>query len=401
MSRSGLMMSQVDKYLAHNYYPLSVVVAKASGAWYEDVNGNKILDMLAGYSVANFGHCHPRITRAIIEQAQRLVVAPRSLYSDRLSEFGRTLAELCGMDKVLPSNGGVEAYETALKISRKWGYEKKGIQRGRAEIIVCYNNFHGRTMGAISASDVSEYKNGFEPLLSGFRWIPFGDSNALTRLITENTAAFFVEPIQGEGGINIPYHGYLREVVSICRKHNVLSVFDEIQTGFGRTGYDLAYQYEEGAKPDMLIVGKSLGSGIAVSAVAADDHVMKVMTPGIHGSTYGGNPLACAVAIEAISILRDEEMSDRSATMGAYFIGRLQEIKSPLIKEVRGRGLMIGIELIREAGGARRFCEALLKKGIFCKETHIDVIRLTPPLVISRVDIDWAIERIKRVFTKS
>lgn len=401
MSKSELMISQVDKYLAHNYNPLSIVITKASGAWYEDVEGNNILDMLAGYSVANFGHCHPRITQVIIEQVSRLVVAPRSLYTDKLAEFGQALAQFCGMDRVLPSNGGVEAYETALKISRKWGYEKKGIPKNQAEIIVCYNNFHGRTMGAISASDVPEYKNGFGPLLFGFRWVPFGDSDVLARLITENTAAFFVEPIQGEGGINIPPDGYLREVVSICRKHNVLSVFDEIQTGFGRTGYDLAYQYEgEGAKPDMLIVGKSLGSGIAVSAVAADNHIMEVMTPGIHGSTYGGNPLACAVAIEAIRILKDEKMSVRSATIGAYFLSRLKEIKSPIIREVRGRGLMIGIELVRGTGGARRFCEALLKEGIFCKETHIDVIRLTPPLVISRVDIDWALERIEKVLTK-
>lgn len=393
-------MSQVNKYLAHNYHPLPAVITKASGAWYEDVDGNQILDMLAGYSVANFGHCHPRITRAIIEQASRLVIAPRSLYTDKLAEFGQALAEFCGMNKVLPSNGGVEAYETALKISRKWGYEKKGIPRGRAEIIVCYNNFHGRTIGAISASDVPEYKNGFEPFLTGFRWIPFDDSDVLARLITENTVAFFVEPIQGEGGINIPSDGYLRQVVSICKKYNVLSVFDEIQTGFGRTGYDLAYQYEKEAKPDMLIVGKSLGSGIAVSAVAANDPIMEVMTPGIHGSTYGGNPLACAVAIEAIKILKDEKMSARSAAMGRYFIRRLKAIQSSLIKEVRGRGLMIGIELIPEAGGARRFCEALLKEGIFCKETHENVIRLTPPLVISRVDIDWALERIEKVLTK-
>ena len=401
MSRSAWMMNQVDKYLAHNYYPLPAVITSARGVWYKDIEGNKILDMLAGYSVANFGHCHPRITKAIIKQAQKLVVVPRSLYSDKLSEFGQALAQFCGMDKVLPSNGGVEAYETALKISRKWGYDKKGIPRGRAEIIVCYNNFHGRTMGAISASDVPEYKDGFEPLLFGFRWVPFGDSDVLARLITENTVAFFVEPIQGEGGINIPPDGYLREVVSICREHNVLSVFDEIQTGFGRTGYDLAYQYDgEGAKPDVLIVGKSLGSGLAVSAVVANNHIMEVMTPGIHGSTYGGNPLACAVAVEAINILRDEKMSERSARMGAYFLARLKEIKSPFIQEVRGRGLMIGVELVPSAGGARRFCEALLKKGIFCKETHINIIRLTPPLMISRVDIDWALERIERVLTK-
>lgn len=395
--KSTLMMSRADKYLARNYNPLPAVITSALGCWYKDVNGNQILDMLAGYSVANFGHGHPRIVRAIMEQAQKLMVVPRSLYSDKLAEFSEVLADFCGMDKVLPSNGGVEAYETALKISRKWGYENKGIPGGRAEIIVCYGNFHGRTLGAISASDVPEYRSGFEPLLPGFKWIPFGDAYALAKSITRNTAAFFVEPIQGEGGINIPYEGYLRDVVSICRGHNILSVFDEIQTGFGRTGYDLAHQHEERAKPDMLIVGKSLGSGIAVSAVAADNHIMKVMTPGIHGSTYGGNPLACAAAIEAIGILRDEKMSERSATMGAYFLSRLKEIRSPLIKEVRGRGLMIGLELVREAGGARHFCEALLQEGIFCKETHENVIRLTPPLVISRVDIDWVLKRIEKV----
>lgn len=406
MSRSERLIAETEKYLAHNYHPLPVVFTKASGAWYEDADGNRILDMLAGYSAGNHGHCHPRITRSLIEQCQRLVVAPRAGYTDKLPEFGRTLTEFCRMGKVLPMNSGAEAFETAIKISRKWGYKReKKVPDNQAKIIVCHNNFHGRTPGAVGASDVPEYRDGFGPFLPGFEWIDFGDPDSLGRIITKdkksqkNTVAFIVEPIQGEGGINIPPDGYLIEIERICRKYNVLLVFDEVQTGFGRTGYDFAHQ-REGVRPDILIIGKSLGGGLAVSAVLADDHIMNVIGPGDHGSTFGGNPLACAVAVEAVNVLKDERLTDKSAILGDYFLGRLREIKSPLIKEVRGRGLMIGLELAPCAGVARPFCEALLKEGIFCKETRDTVIRFTPPLVISMAEIDWAVERIKRVFTK-
>ena len=399
MNRTEQLIAETDKYLAHNYHPLPVVFTKAQGVWYWDVEGNQILDMLAGYSAGNHGHCHPRIVKALMEQCQRLVVAPRSAYSDKLAEFGRVITEFCGMDKILPSNGGVEAVETAIKLSRKWGYLKKGIEEKSAdsEIIVCAGNFHGRTTTVVGFSTESQYRNGFGPFAPGFEVIEFGNSDALEKAITKNTAAFLVEPIQGEGGINIPPSSYFKEVERICRKNNVLLVLDEIQTGFGRTGYDFAFQHEN-IRPDILIIGKSLGGGMAVSGVLANNEIMSVMTPGDHGSTFGGNPLACAVAIEAINVLKDEELSNRSALMGGYFIGKLKGIKSPLIKEVRGRGLMIGIELTPQAGKARPFCEALLKEGIFCKETRDNIIRFTPPLVITTIEIDWAMTRIEKVF---
>ena len=390
------IIERVEKYIAHNYHPLPVVFTQAEGVWYKDAEGNQILDMLAGYSAGNHGHCHPRITAALMEQCQKMVVAPRAAYTDVLADFGELITEFCGMDKILPANGGAEAVETAIKISRKWGYEKKGIDEENgevAEIIVCYDNFHGRSYGPISASSVPEYRKGFGPFLPGIEWVQFGDPDALERKINKNTAAFIVEPIQGEGGINIPDDFYLRKVERICRRNNVLLVLDEIQTGFGRTGYDFAFQYNN-IQPDMLIIGKSLGGGLAVSGVLANDEIMSVMTPGIHGSTFGGNPLACAVAIEAIKVLKDEKLSDNSAITGGYFLGELKKLKSPLIKKVRGRGLMIGVELV---GAARPFCEALLEEGIFCKETHDNVIRFTPPLVIRRLEIDWAMPRIARV----
>jgi len=396
MSRTERLIAETDKYLAHNYHPLPVVFTKASGVWYEDVEGNKYLDMLAGYSAANHGHCHPRIVDVAYEQFRRLVVAPRAVYSDRLTEFGKVITEFCGMDKILPANGGAEAVETAIKLSRKWGYLNKKINNDHAEIVVCNENFHGRTTTIVGFSTEKQYRNGFGPFTPGFKLIEFGNPDALGRIITKNTVAFLVEPIQGKGGINIPERGYFKEVQKICRKNNVLLVLDEIQTGFGRTGMDFAYQWEC-IRPDVLIIGKSLGGGLAVSGVLANDEIMSVMTPGDHGSTFGGNPLACALAMEGVSILIDERLSERSALRGGYFLSRLRDIKSPLIKEVRGRGLMIGLELTVQA---RPVCEALLRERILCKETRENVIRFTPPLVISIEDIDWAMERIEKVFRK-
>ncbi|KKR02486.1 MAG: Acetylornithine aminotransferase [Candidatus Yanofskybacteria bacterium GW2011_GWA1_39_13] len=399
MNRTEQLIAETDRYLAHNYHPLPVVFTKAKGVWYWDVEGKKIMDMLAGYSAGNHGHCHPRIVKALKDQCQRLVVAPRSAYSDKLAEFGRVITEFCGMDKILPSNGGVDAVETAIKLSRKWGYTYKGIEEKSAdsEIIVCSGNFHGRTTTVVGFSTESQYRKGFGPFAPGFNVIEFGNSDALEKAITRDTVAFLVEPIQGEGGINIPPSSYFREVELICREKNILLILDEIQTGFGRTGYDFAFQHEN-IRPDILIIGKSLGGGMAVSGVLASNEIMSVMTPGDHGSTFGGNPLACAVAIEAINVLKDEELSNRSALMGDYFKWRLKAIKSPLIKEVRGRGLMIGVELTPQAGGARRFCEALLNEGIFCKETRDNIIRFTPPLIITQSQIDWAMKRIEKVF---
>ena len=397
MSRTESLIAETEKYLAHNYHPLPVVFTKAEGVWYEDVEGNKYLDMLAGYSAGNHGHCHPRIVNAMVEQSKRLVVAPRAAYSDKLAEFGKIITEFCGMDKILPANGGAEAVETAIKISRKWGYLNKKINTDDAKIVVCNENFHGRTTTIVGFSTESQYRRGFGPFAPGFRVIEFGNPDALGRVITKNTVAFLVEPIQGEGGLNIPDDFYLREVERICRKNNVLLVLDEIQTGFGRTGTDFAFQHE-GIRPDILIIGKSLGGGLAVSGVLANNEIMSVMTPGDHGSTFGGNPLACAVAIEAIAVHKDEKLSDRSAEMGSYFLGELKNLRSPFIKEVRGRGLMIGVELVPQAGKARPFCEELLKEGIFCKETRDNVIRFTPPLVINRITIDWAMRQIEKVF---
>jgi len=395
-------MAETEKFSANNYHPLPVVLTEGKGVWVRDVDNHRYLDMLSAYSSQNFGHCHPRIVRVLTEQAKRLAVTSRAFYTDKFAEFSKVISNFSGMDKVLPANGGAEAVETAIKISRKWGYESKGVEKGSAEIITCEGNFHGRTTTIISFSTEHQNKNSFGPFAPGFRNIPFGDSGALDRSITKNTVAFLLEPIQGEGGIVIPPCGYLREVRSICRKNNVLLVMDEIQTGMGRTGFDFAYQEEDrfgGAKPDMLILGKALGGGmLPVSAVLADDKIMGVLRPGDHGSTFGGSPIACAVAIEAINVLREEKLSNNAKDMGRYFINRLKKIPSPLIKEVRGRGLLIGLELYPKAGGGRRFCEVALENVILCKETKENVIRFAPPLTINESQLDWSLERIKKVF---
>lgn len=403
--RTLKIIKETEKYVAHNYKPLPVVLHQEDkGAWVFGYYGKNdlCLDMLSCYSALNFGYSHPRIISALLAQLKKLTIVPRAFYHEKLGEFCRVLAEFCGMDKVLPMNTGAEAVETAIKICRKWGYKVKKIEPSKAEIIVCENNFHGRTTTIVGFSTEDQYRFGFGPFTPGFKIIPFGDIGALEAAIGENTAGFLVEPIQGEGGINVPPDGYLKKAASICREKGILFVLDEIQTGFGRTGYDLAYQYEgEEAKPDVLILGKALGGGLLpVSAVVAKNEVMDVIHPGDHGSTFGGNPLACAVGIEAVKVLQEENLSENSKKIGSYFLNELRNIKNPAIKEVRGRGLMVGVKLFPKANSARVYCEELLKEGILCKDTRENVIRFTPPLIITQEEINWALYCIRRVFSK-
>ncbi len=388
-----------NRYGAHNYHPLDVVIHRAEGIWVWDVEGNKYLDFLSAYSAVNQGHCHPRIVQALVEQAKMVTLTSRAFRNDRLGMMYQKLSELSGLPKVLPMNSGAEAVETALKAIRKWAYTVKGVPENQAEIIVCQENFAGRTITIISFSSEEQYKKGFGPLTPGFKMIPFGDAEALEKAITPNTAAFLVEPIQGEGGINIPPEGYLKKAEEICRKNNVLLIFDEIQTGLGRTGKMFAHQHE-GVKPDGITVGKALSGGFyPISAFISTEEVMDVFKPGDHGSTFGGNPLAAAIACAALDVLVEERLTERSAELGDYFINRLKQINSSYIKEVRGRGLFIGVELNKDAGGARRFCEALKDEGLLAKETHDHIIRFAPPLVIEKADIDWAYDRIEKVLT--
>ncbi len=389
-----------DKYGAHNYHPLDVVIDQAKGIWVKDVDGRKYLDFLSAYSAVNQGHNHPRIVKALMAQARRVTLTSRAFRNDQWPLMAKELCQMAGFDMVLPMNSGAEAVETAVKIARKWGYQKKGIAPDEAEIIACGNNFHGRTVTVISFSTEPLYRKDFGPFTPGFPIVPFGDAEALERTITPNTAAFLVEPIQAEAGILIPPAGYLKRVREICSRHNILFIADEIQTGLGRTGKLFAFQHE-GAKPDMVVIGKSLGGGcVPVSAVLADEPVMGVIKPGEHGSTFGGNPLACAVARESLRVIKEEKLVANAAKMGAYFTKKLRTLRSRHIKEVRGRGLLIGVELYPEAGGARRFCEALAAAGLLCKETHDNVIRFAPPLIIGTKDLDWAFVRIQDVFAK-
>ena len=386
-----------NQYGANNYHPLDVVLTRGEGVWVWDVDGKKYLDCLSAYSAVNQGHCHPRIANVVAEQARRLTLTSRAFRNDQLGLFYQKLVEISGMPKVLPMNSGAEAVETALKAIRKWAYTVKGIPEDQAEIIVCANNFHGRTITIISFSTEEQYRRGFGPLTPGFKIIPFGDVDALKVAITPNTAAFLVEPIQGEGGIIVPPEGYLEAAEKVCRENNVLFVLDEIQTGLGRTGKMFAHQYEN-VKPDGLIVGKALSGGFyPVSAFLATEELMGVFKPGDHGSTFGGNPLAAAIGRAALEVLVEEKLPERAAEMGEYFMEGLRKIKSPHVKEIRGKGLLIGVELKHEAGGARRFCEALAQEGILSKETHEHVIRFAPPLVIGKEEIDWALTRIEKV----
>jgi len=387
-----------EQYGAHNYHPLEIVVTRGEGVWVYDVEGKKYLDCLSAYSAVNQGHCHPRIFNAMVEQAKKVTLTSRAFRNDQLPFFYKELTALSGMEIALPMNSGAEAVETAIKTARKWGVLKKGVKDGKQEIIVCENNFHGRTTTIISCSTEQQYKQDFGPLTPGFVVIPYGDVKALEKAITPNTVAFIVEPIQGEAGILIPPKGFLSAASEICHKNNLLYILDEIQTGLGRTGKMFAYQHEENVRPDMLIIGKALSGGFyPVSAVVSSREILGVFKPGDHGSTFGGNPLACAIARESLRVLVEEKLADRSAEMGHYFKERLQTVKSKHVKEVRGKGLFIGVELHAAAGGARRFCEALKAEGVLCKETHENVIRFAPPLVIKREEIDWAFERVKKV----
>ncbi|MBD3866940.1 MAG: ornithine--oxo-acid transaminase [Acidobacteria bacterium] len=392
------LIEMEESYGAHNYHPLDVVIQKAEGVWVWDVEGNRFLDFLASYSAVNQGHGHPRIRKALEEQAGKVTLTSRAFRSDQLGPLYKEMCELSGYGRMLPMNTGAEAVETAIKAARKWGYKVKGVPEGKAEILVFTGNFHGRTTTIVGFSDEDQYKDGFGPFTPGFTMLPYGDLEAVRNAMNPNVVGILVEPIQGESGIIIPPDGYLKGLEALCREHKALFMTDEIQSGLGRTGKMFAYEHE-GVRPDVVIVGKALAGGFyPVSAILADDEVMAVFNPGDHGSTFGGNPLACAVAREAVKVLTEENMVQNSAELGEYFIDKLRGLESRHIKDVRGRGLWIGLELVPEAGGARRFCEALMTKGMLCKETHEHTIRFAPPLMITREELDWAYDRVVEVF---
>ena len=389
-----------NQFGAHNYKPLDVVLCRGKGIWVWDVEGNKYLDCLSAYSAVNQGHCHPRILKALKEQAEQLTLVSRAFRNDQLGPFYKEICELTRSHTVLPMNSGAEAVESAIKAVRKWGYEVKQVPDGQAEIIVCANNFHGRTLTIVGFSTEEQYRKGYAPFTPGFKIIPFGDAEALEQAITPNTVGFLVEPIQGEGGVVVPPQGYLKDVRRICDDNNVILILDEIQTGLGRTGKLFAEEHE-GIESDLTIVGKALSGGFyPISAVLSNKEVLGVFKPGDHGSTFGGNPLACAVARAALKVLIEEKLIENSARLGSYMMDRLREIPSPHVKEIRGKGLMIGVELHPQAGGARKFCEALQTKGLLCKETHEHVLRIAPPLIIQKPEIDWALERIADVLNQ-
>jgi ornithine--oxo-acid transaminase len=386
-----------DRFGAKNYNPLDVILCKGKGIWVWDVEGKKYMDFLSAYSAVNQGHCHPKIHQVLLEQSKKLTLTSRAFRNDQLAFFYKELCDLTQSHKVLPMNTGAEAVETAIKTVRKWGYETKGIPSDKAEIIVCDNNFHGRTLTIISFSSDENARQHFGPFTPGFKSIPFGDADALENTITKNTAAFMVEPIQGEAGVIIPPDGYLRKVREICTKNSVVLILDEIQTGLGRTGKLLAEEHE-GIQSDLTLIGKALSGGFyPVSAVLSNEAVLGVLNPGQHGSTFGGNPLACAIARTALKVLVEEGLIENAASMGTYFLESLKQISNPYIKEVRGKGLMIGLEFYPEAGSARQYCEKLKKNGLLCKETHDHIIRFAPPLVITKDQIEWALEIISSV----
>jgi ornithine--oxo-acid transaminase len=385
-----------ETYGANNYHPLPIVIAQAEGVWVEDPEGNRYMDMLSAYSAVNQGHRHPKIIQALIDQAGRVTLTSRAFHSDQLGPWYEKVAKLTNKEMVLPMNTGAEAVETAIKTARRWAYDVKKVEDNKAEIIVCVDNFHGRTMGAVSMSSNDEYKRGFGPMLPGIVVIPYGDIEALKGAITPNTAAFILEPIQGEAGINIPPAGYLQEAYNVCKEENVLFVADEIQTGLGRTGKLFACDWDN-VIPDMYILGKALGGGVfPISCVAASREILGVFEPGSHGSTFGGNPLACAVSLASLDVLEEENLTERSLQLGEKLLNQLREIDNPMITDVRGRGLFIGIELNEPA---RPYCEKLKASGLLCKETHENVIRIAPPLVISEEDLQWAFEKIKAVLS--
>lgn len=392
------LINKETKYGANNYHPLDVMLSKGKGIWVWDNEGKKYLDFLASYSAVNQGHCNPMIMKAAQKQMKQLTLTSRAFRNDQLPLFYEKLCKLTKMDRMLPMNSGAEAVETALKAVRKWGYKVKGVPNNKAQIIVSKNNFHGRTISVISFSTEKAYKDGFGPLTKGFKTIDFGSIDQLKKAINKNTVAFITEPIQGEGGIIMPPKGFLKEAQAICKKHNVLFILDEIQTGLCRTGKFFAYQWEKGVKPDGLIVGKALSGGFyPVSAFLARKEVMNVFNPGEHGSTFGGNPLGSAIANAALDVLVKNKLDKKADKLGKYFMKKLSQIDSDYIKEVRGKGLLIGVELTDKAKGARRFCEALMDEGLLCKETHYNIIRFAPPLVINKKDIDWALKKIEKV----
>jgi ornithine--oxo-acid transaminase len=390
-------LAEVDQYSAHNYHPLPIVLSRGEGAWVWDVEGNKYLDCLSAYSALNQGHRHPAIVQAAKEQIDRLTLTSRAFHNDQMGPFVRELCELSGYQKALPMNSGAEAVETAIKAVRRWGYRVKGIPADQAEIIVCENNFHGRTTTIVSFSTEHSYNDGFGPFTPGFKIIPYGDAGALKQAITPNTAAFMVEPLQGEGGVIVPPAGYMAKVAQTCKDNNVLLVADEIQTGLGRTGKLFCCDWEN-VKPDVMVVGKALSGGFyPVSAMLANDEVMGVFKPGDHGSTFGGNPLGAAVARAALRVLVDEQLPHRAQELGEWFMDELRKLESPHVAQVRGKGLMIGVVIKNESGTARPFCEALMKRGILAKETHEQVVRFAPPLVVAKDDLAWALEPIAEV----
>ncbi|HLR72063.1 MAG TPA: ornithine--oxo-acid transaminase [Pseudogracilibacillus sp.] len=391
---SEQIIEQTNTYGANNYLPLPIVVQKAEGIWVEDPEGKRYMDLLSAYSAVNQGHRHPKIIAALKEQADRATLTSRAFHNDQLGPWYEKICKLTNKEMALPMNTGAEAVETAIKAARRWAYDVKGVQDDQAEIIACVDNFHGRTMAVISLSSDPDNKRGYGPMLPGFKVIPYANVEALREAINENTAAFLVEPIQGEAGVNIPPDGFLKEAYDVCQENNVLFIADEIQAGLGRSGKFLACDWDN-VEPDIIILGKALGGGvIPISCVVANKDILGVFDPGSHGSTFGGNPLACAVSIAALDVLIDEKLPERSLELGNYFMNELQKIDNPIIKEVRGKGLFIGMELTE---AARPYCEALKDKGLLCKETHDNVIRFAPPLIIEKEDLDWALERIKEV----
>ena len=397
MSRSEQIIDITTKYGANNYHPLPIVIESAKGVWVTDPEGNRYMDMLSAYSALNQGHCHPRIVQALKDQADKVTLTSRAFHNAELGSLYQAIVDMTGMDLVLPMNSGAEAVETAIKAARKWGYTVKGITRDQAEIIVCSDNFHGRTTTIVGFSSEAAYREGFGPFTPGFVTIPYGDSVALEKAVTPNTCAFLVEPIQGEAGVVVPPEGYLKTCREICDRRNVLMMADEIQTGFGRTGEMFCCDHEK-VVPDVYIMGKALSGGmLPVSAVAAKREVLGVFNPGEHGSTFGGSPLAAAVAREALAVIRDEKLPERSKQLGQKLMRALVDMKSPHVESVRGKGLLIGVVLKPSSGPARPFCEALMKKGLLCKETHEQVIRFAPPLVITEDELDWAIAQIRDV----
>ncbi len=396
-TKSEQLIEQTERYGAHNYHPLPIVISEAEGVWVKDPEGNRYMDMLSAYSAVNQGHRHPKIIEALKKQADRVTLTSRAFHNDQLGPWYEKVCRLTKKDMVLPMNTGAEAVETALKAARRWAYDVKGVPDNQAEIIVCEGNFHGRTLAAVSLSSEPAYKRGFGPLLPGVKIIPYGDIEALKAAITPNTAAFLVEPIQGEAGIRIPPQGFLKAAYDVCKANNVLFIADEIQTGLGRTGKLFACDWED-VVPDMYILGKALGGGVfPISCVVANRDILSVFEPGSHGSTFGGNPLACAVSIAALEVIEEERLAERSLELGEYFLSKLKQIRNVDVKEIRGRGLFIGVELHVPA---RPYCEALKEQGLLCKETHETVIRFAPPLIITKEELDWAFERIAKVLSR-